>query len=65
MRTTLTSTAILSNIWGLLKLGVKVKTPLLILSITSNSKLILSARGLNRRIQEMGLGNNMLQGLFS
>ena len=27
--------------------------------------MILSNRGLDRRIQEMGLGNNMLQGLFS
>ena len=27
--------------------------------------MILSDRGLDRRIQEMGLGNNMIQGIFS
>ena len=37
----------------------------LILSITSTFKMILSDRGLDRRIQEMGLGNNMIQGIFS
>ena len=49
----------LSSIWGLLKLSVKVKTDLLILSITSTFKMILPDRGLDRRIQEMGLGNNI------
>ena len=42
----------------------KVKTHLLILSITSTFKMILSDSGLDRRIQEMGLGNNMIQGIF-
>ena len=27
--------------------------------------MILSHRGLDRRIQQMGLGNNMIQGIFS
>ena len=27
--------------------------------------MILSDRGIDRRIQEMGLGNNMIQGIFS
>ena len=36
-----------------------------ILPITSTFKIILSDRGLDRRIKEMGLGNNMIQGIFS
>ena len=30
-----------------------------------NFQMILSDSGLDRRIQEMGLGNNMIQGIFS
>ena len=37
----------------------------LILSIMSTFKMILSDRGLDRRIQEMGLGKNMIQGILS
>ena len=50
---------------GPININVKVKTHLLILSIMSTSKMILSDRGLNRRIQEMGLGNNIIKGFFS
>ena len=55
----------LSNTWGLLKLSVKVKTHLFILSITSTSKMILLSWSRSPYPGQMGPGHNILQGLFS